>query len=174
MTSAFLTATTMACDSSSSCFVACLAYGRLICTPSCSIGVTTMKMMSNTRQMSTNGVTLMSELRPPLPPACIASDSRGLTLQEEIDQLRRGVGHLDPEEVDLSREIVEHPDRRDGDAQADRGRDQRLGDTRRDRADPARAGGGHAGEGVDDPDDGAEQPDERGRRPDGGEPAEAA
>src|SRR2546426_7627522 len=85
-----------------------------------SIGVTTMKMIRSTRQMSTNGVTLMSELSPRLPPTFIAMllgvRRRRLSLQEEIHQLRRRVRHLDAEELDLTLEVVEHPHRRDGHA----------------------------------------------------------
>src|SRR5213594_948325 len=166
----------MACASSSSCFSLFLAYSRLIVIPSCSIGVTTMKMIRSTRQMSTKGVTLMSELSPRLPPTFIAMllGSRRLPLQEEIDQLRRRVGHLDPEELDLALEVVEHPHRRDGHRQPDRRGDERLGDTGRHRADAARARGRHAGERVDDPDDRPEQADERGGRADGGEAPETA
>src|SRR2546428_2037712 len=123
----------MACASSSQCFALFLAYGSLIVIPSCSIGVTTMKIIRSTRQMSTKGVTLMSELRPPPPPTFIDMllATRPLPLQEEIDQLRRRVGHLDPEELDLALEIVEHPHRGDGHGQPYRGGDERFGDTGR-------------------------------------------
>src|SRR5438093_2277138 len=170
------TAPTMACASSSSCFSLFLAYGTLTVSAPWSIGVTTMKMIRSTRKMSTKGVTLMSELRPPPPPTFIDMllATRPLPLQEEIDQLRRRVGHLDPEELDLALEIVEHPHRGDGHGQPHRGGDQRLGNTGRHGADPARTGGGHAGERVDDPDDRAEQTDERRRGADGRQASEAA
>src|SRR3989454_11290538 len=137
----------MACASASSGSSHSLACGRLIVSARRSIGVTTMKMTRSTRQMSTKGVTLMSELRPPPPPTFIDMllATRPLPLQEEIDQLRRRVGHLDPEELDLALEIIEHPHRGDGHGQPHRGGDERFGDTGRHGADPARTGGGHAG-----------------------------
>src|SRR5436190_19900408 len=123
-----------------------------------------MKITSRTRQMSTNGVTLMSELSCLLSPACIARALRlRLSLQEEIDQLRAGIGHLDPEELDLRLEVIEAPDPDDGHADADAGGDERLGDAGGDRADAAAARRGHPLEGVDDAEHGAEQPDERRR-----------
>src|SRR5688500_18902715 len=47
-------------------------FGRATVMPCCKNGVTTMKMISSTSMMSTIGVTLISDCRPPLlPPACI-------------------------------------------------------------------------------------------------------
>src|SRR5258708_29200491 len=69
--------------------------GRTTSMPFCSIGVTTMKMISSTRQTSTRGVTLIWLLT--------SSTSFGLTclgsipgplLHEEVDQLGGGVRHL--------------------------------------------------------------------------------
>src|ERR1700674_2652524 len=86
--------------------------------PFCSIGVTTMKMISSTRQTSTRGVTLIWLL--------ISVSRLGLTrrgnipgplLHEEVDQLGAGVGHLDLQPLQLVGEVVEHPGRRDGDAE---------------------------------------------------------
>ncbi len=42
------------------------ASGSLTATPFCSIGAMSIMMMSSTSMTSTSGVTLMSDLRPPL------------------------------------------------------------------------------------------------------------
>src|SRR6187401_2059784 len=127
--------------------------GRVTSTPCCSIGVTTMKMISRTRQTSTRGVTLISlrTLKSPEPtlwenPKAIgqslrAADSayagillahRGLgaalLLDEEVEKLRRRVRHLDLEPLERIGEVVEHPRRRDGHEQAERRGDEGLGD----------------------------------------------
>src|SRR5215472_17871037 len=46
-----------------------MSRGIATVMPCCRNGVTTMKMISNTNMMSTIGVTLISDARPPLPPA---------------------------------------------------------------------------------------------------------
>src|SRR5260370_3495425 len=137
--------------------------GRATSTPFCSIGVTTMKMINSTRQTSTRGVTLIW---------LFTSITRlGLTrrgsiptplLHEEVDQLGGRVRHLDLQPLQLVGEVVEHPGRRDVDAEPESGRHHRLGDAGRHRADAARAGQRHAGEGLVDADHGAEQAHERG------------
>src|SRR5258708_1486680 len=149
--------------------------GRATSTPFCSIGVTTMKMINSTRQTSTRGVTLIW---------LFTSITRlGLTrrgsiptplLHEEVDQLGGRVRHLDLQPLQLVGEVVEHPGRRDGDAEAESGRHQCLGDAGRHRADAARAGQRHAGERLDDADDGAEQADEWGQGGDRRQAADAA
>src|SRR5688572_9336168 len=53
-------------------------------------------------------------------------------LDEVVDQLLGGVGHLHGEVLDLRGEVVVRPHRRDRDQQTERGGDERLGDTRRD------------------------------------------
>src|SRR5881396_1836481 len=125
------------------------------------IGVTIMKMMSNTSITSIIGVTLMSALTGTRPlvtdratglrrllrleflgedrPAELATDA----LDEVVDQLLRRVGHFHREEVDLGREVVVEPHRRNRDEQTERRGDQRLGDAasdRRERAGAARCG----------------------------------
>src|SRR6185436_6368848 len=110
-------------------FSACGPAGRSTSTPGCSIGVTTMKMMSSTRQTSTRGVTLMSPLTssglpPPAPnaicpPPLRFDASARFVLDEVVDQLRRGVRHLDVEALDLVEEVVVHPDRGHGDREAE-------------------------------------------------------
>src|SRR6185369_1044999 len=132
-------------------------------TPSWSMGVTTMKMISSTSTTSTRGVMLMSDLTPPLLPplAMPMGDSLQslpcrlllvlrVVLDEVVHQLGGGVVHLDREFFDVIGELVEHHDRRDGDEQAARGGVERFRDAARDRADAARTGLGHAFEGVDD------------------------
>src|SRR5579864_4109429 len=156
-------------------FSGTLVSGRATSMPFCSIGVTTMKMISSTRQTSTRGVTLIW---------LFTSWTRlGLTrrgsiptplLHEEIDQLGGGVRHLDLQPLQLVGEVVEDPGRRNGDEEAQGRGHQRLGDAGRHRADTARAGQRHAGERLDDADDGAEQADERGERGDRRQAADAA
>src|SRR5947209_20576701 len=175
----------MIAGSSSGFFV---SRGSATETPCWRNGVITMKMIRSTNMMSTIGVTLMSDWRPPPPPAVIpiafysfgahgptrrargrlnflsharagAPQSRNLknlrpelprpVLQEVVDQLRRRVVHLDDEAVNLAREVVEEPHGGHGHGETERGRQERLGDAARDRADARRLGGLHAGEGVD-------------------------
>src|SRR5262249_52261837 len=160
------------CFSVSGVFSGSSVTGMLTGTPFCSMGVTTMKMMRSTRQTSTSGVTLMSEVSAvfcsfptELCHRCLIMRARFL---HEVDRhLRAGVGHLDGEAIDAVLEVVIGPHRRNGHEQTERGGDERLGDTGRHRGDAA-AGGGHLGEGVDDADNGAEQPDERRRCANGG------
>src|SRR5438105_49894 len=127
-------------------FSACGPSGSSTSTPCCNIGVTTMKMMSSTRQTSTRGVTLMSPLTssglpPPAPNAIVTSalppDRRGgarayasLILDEVVDQLRGRVRHLHVETIHFIEEVVVHPDCRNGDEQTERRGDQRFGDAR--------------------------------------------
>src|SRR5213083_951370 len=118
--------------------------------PAAMIGVTIMKMMSSTSITSISGVTLMSALTADLALALVTDRATGLlrllrleflgedraaelgadTLDQVVDQLLRRVGHLDRQEVDLRGEIVVEPHGRDRDDEAERRRDQRLGDTR--------------------------------------------
>src|SRR4030081_2097061 len=100
------------CLSVSGVFSGSSVTGRLIGTPFCSMGVTTMKMISSTRQTSTSGVTLISDVsdafvnlpRELCHRCLIMADSRFL---HEVDgHFRSGVGHLDSEAVDAVLEIV--------------------------------------------------------------------
>src|SRR5205814_5282675 len=156
------------CFSFSGFFPGLSVVGSWIGIPFWRSGVTTMKMMRSTRQTSTSGVTLMSlwslsRLLPP-PIDMVFSprrlgrfhpdlDARAAPLDEVVEQGRGRVGHLDLEALDLVHEDVEEPDRRDRDEEAERRRDERLGDTRGYGRDAARAGQGHALERVDDADD---------------------
>src|SRR6185503_18509750 len=99
-----------------------------------------MKMISNTNITSIIGVTLMSAATAALAylPADRATGLRRLlgleflredraaelaadALDQVVDQLFRRVGHLDGDEVDLGREIVVEPHRRNRDHETERG-----------------------------------------------------
>src|SRR5580765_135006 len=104
------------------------AWGICTLTPFCRRGVTTMKMISRTRQTSTSGVTLMSLCsfpRPPAPPIamdrllCAQLRASAAALDEVVDELVRGVGHLDLEPLDVVHEDVEHPHGGDGHEEAE-------------------------------------------------------
>src|SRR5881397_3433671 len=116
-------------------FSECAPSGRRTSTPFCSRGVTTMKMINSTRQTSTRGVTLMSlrTSRTSVGLLCLGSMLAPLALHEEVDQLGRGVGHLDLQPLELLGEVVEHPGRRDGDAETEGSGHERLGDAGRHR-----------------------------------------
>src|SRR2546422_332730 len=106
-----------------------------------------MKMISSTSITSISGVTLMSALTAAR--ALVADRATGLrrllrleflredraaelrpdALDQIVDQLLRGVRHLDGEEVDLGREVVVEPDCRNGDDETERGGNQRFRDT---------------------------------------------
>src|SRR5207247_10705285 len=110
-------------------------------------GVCIMKMISSTSSTSISGVTLMSALTAAR--ALVADRATGLrcllrleflredraaelrpdALDQIVDQLLRGVRHLDGEEVDLGREVVVEPDCRNGDDEPERGGNQRFRDT---------------------------------------------
>src|SRR5262245_11042434 len=158
----------VSCFCPSGIFSGWLVCGSWTSTPFWSIGVTTMKMISITRQTSTRGVTLMSLFTPAtMFGLCLGRSMLApLLLHEEVDQLRRGVRHLDREPLELSREVVEHPGGGNRHAETERGGHERFRDTGRHRADTAGAGQRHAVERVDDADHGAEQADEGG---DGGD-----
>src|SRR6185437_3786083 len=106
-------------------------------------GVTIMKMINNTSMTSINGVTLGSALTAPLDPVDdiamtrlrggveLAGEPRpaelaGHTLDQVVDHFLRCVRHLDGQVVDLGREVVEEPHRRNGDDEAEGRRDERL------------------------------------------------
>ncbi len=94
-------------------------------------------------------------------------------LDEVVDQLGRGVVHLDVEVLDAAGQVVVEPHGRDGHDQSERRLDERFGNTGRHRADAARPRGGDTLERRDDADDRAEQSDERGGRADGRERGDA-
>src|SRR5207244_2816245 len=71
------------------------------------------------------GVELAGEARP--------TELARHALDEVVDHFLRHVRHLGREVVDLGREVVVRPHGRDGDEEAERRRDERLGDTTTDR-----------------------------------------
>src|SRR6059036_2248543 len=127
----------------------CSPRGIVAWKPAAMIGVTIMKMMSSTSITSISGVTLMSAAAR----ALVTDRATGLlrllrleflgeyraaelgadALDQVVDQLLGRVRHLDRQEVDLGREVVVQPHGRDRHDEAERRRDQRLGDTRRHR-----------------------------------------
>src|SRR5256714_5334338 len=129
--------------------------GMVAWKPAAIRGVTIMKMMSSTSITSMSGVTLMSALTAAR--ALVADRATGLrsllgreflredratelrphALDQVVDQLLRGVGHLDGEEVDLGGEVVVEPHGGNRDDQTEGGGDQRFGDTGRHRGERA-------------------------------------
>src|SRR6266566_7725418 len=123
--------------------------GSVAWKPAAMIGVTIMKMMSSTSITSMSGVTLMSALTAARVLAADRATGLGRLLRLEflgedrpaelgahaldqvVDQLLRRVRHLHREEIDLRREIVVQPHRRDRDQQTECGRDERFRDTGR-------------------------------------------
>src|SRR5213592_1427257 len=91
-------------------------------------------MISSTSITSTSGVTLMSDLTPPLaPPRSIAigvsprgPSLRRRLLDEVVHQLRRGVVHFDVEIFDAAGQVVVEPDGRNRDDEAECGLDERF------------------------------------------------
>src|SRR5690242_3028507 len=122
------------------------ARGIVAWKPAVISGVTIMKMINSTNITSIIGVTLMLALTAAL--VLAADRATGLArllglefLREDraaelrpdaadqiVDQLFGGVGHLDRDEVDLGREVVVEPHRRNRRDEADRRRDQSLRD----------------------------------------------
>src|SRR3954468_7986690 len=113
-------------------------FGRVALNPAAISGVTIMKMISSTNMTSIIGVTLISAFTAdepaPLLPVDMATAGHRLlgleflgedrtpelaphALDQIIDQFLRGVGHLDREVLDLGREVVVGPHRRNDDHQ---------------------------------------------------------
>src|SRR5215475_13921929 len=147
------------------------------------IGAVIMKMIRSTSMTSTNGVTLISAFSSSPLPAFIAMAGRPgqrrsaqeVPLDDVEVVLLEGV-HLGAQHPDPAREVVVRHHGRDRGDQADRGREQRLGDVRADGGE--RGGGGprraaRIGRDVEereqDAHHGAEQADERRGRSGGGE-----
>src|SRR5215213_5719131 len=169
-----------------------LPFGSVALNPAAISGVTIMKMISSTSMTSIMGVTLMSALTaddPALPVDMATAGHRLLGLEflredrtpelaphaldQVVDQFLRGVRHLDGEVLDLGREVVVGPHRRNRDHQTEGRRDERLGDTGRDAREAA--GGAlrrHTHERVHDTHRGAEKADERCRRANGAQHAQ--
>src|SRR5262249_40314524 len=140
-------------------FSICCAFGNRTSFPRCSIGVTTMKMISNTSTTSTSGVTLISFLMPrPGPTAIAIASALGpqvrqvcrmrvrLAAQLLCHHIQELIGRLrDVHRAGIHpalEKVVEHH-RRNRDQQTEGGGHQRLGDASRYGAQAAGPGDGH-------------------------------
>src|SRR5262245_16843672 len=128
--------------------------------------VVIMKMISRTKKTSVSGVTLISATMP----------RRRGPLLSAMDPPAGGDGLQHPAAADAQRgvdavharlEVVVEDHRDDADAEAERGGDERLRDSRRDDGEAARARERDGMERSNDAEHGSEQSDERGRRADG-------
>src|SRR5512134_1383428 len=140
-----------------------LPLGIVAWNPAAMSGVTIMKMIRSTSMTSIIGVTLMSAFTFELPALPVdmataghrllgleflgedrAADLGADVLDEAVDELLRGVRHLDRQVLDLGREVVVEPHGRNRDQEAERRGDERLGDTAGDAGQAARVtAGGH-------------------------------
>src|SRR5688572_14669713 len=151
--------------------------GTVTFAPACICGITTMKMINSTSTTSTSGVTLMSgrarsgrrtdahlvaddragarRRRRGVPgPTRAGRDPRAALVLDVVEELALGLVDRAEQRVAARGEVVEREHRRDRDDQADRGDDEGLGDTGRDRAEAARALLRDALERADDADHG--------------------
>src|SRR4051812_14481936 len=125
--------------------LACVC-GRSRGTPTVSKGADTMKMISNTSMTSTIGVTLISAMTalrrcrrlPTVTPPLVPPAPTGQPSSAFVDLARQDGGELVGKAfqplcllVHLGGELVIKNGRRDGGNEADRGREQGLGDTGR-------------------------------------------
>src|ERR1051325_5317418 len=136
-----------------------------------------MKMMSKTSITSTSGVTLICEMvsvAEELWSNAIASSLAQEVTFRDVQKFGREGFHLGGEDAHLAGEAVVHDDRGNGGGEADGGRDQRLGDARRDRLDAGGRRRREAAEGGHDAPPRAEEPDERRRAGGRGEEREPA
>ena len=153
-----------------------------------------MKMISSTSMTSMNGVTLISWISarssspcravtpwvtPPRARCATAGrhDAAALRSRSRLTQPQHFRGRIAQQRAiagDPARKHIVDHDGRDGRDQAERGREQRLGDAGRDDGEVRRLRFRDADEAVHDAPDGAEQADERAGRADGGENAGAA
>src|SRR3954452_5867860 len=163
-------------------------------------GAATMKMISSTSITSMNGVTLISWAsarssslpraripnRAPMTAllrgacgagratAAIETALKTSLAADQQQQLRRGVAEQRAIRRDRTRQIIIDHDRRDGRDQPERGRQQRLGNSRRDHREVGGVGLGDADKGIHDAPHRAEQSDEGRGGADGREHAGAA
>src|SRR5688572_595044 len=137
-------------------------------------GAVTMKITSSTSITSTYGTTLMSCIVPRRRvTAGMARLPYGLPVQDVRELLHEALEAVG-EPVDVVRVAVVRHDRRDGGEQADRGRDQRLGDSGRDLREGRLLHVRQAAERVHDAPHRAEQPDVGADRAGRGEEREVA
>src|ERR1044071_5490762 len=169
-------------------------FGISALNPFAISGVTIMKMINSTSMMSIIGMTFGSDLTEVWPArstdvATAAHRLLGLellgedraaefapdALDEVVDELLRGVRHLDRQVLDLGGEVIVEPHRGDRHEEAERRGDEGLGDTARDAREAAGgAARAHGGEGVHDAHRRAQEADERGGRADGGDQTQTA
>src|SRR5215813_5325744 len=113
--------------------------GRFTFTPCWMRGAVTMKMISRTSITSTMGVTLISLIvvRPgaPLPPDMAMTRCSAPLLEEvpldDVQEVRREIGHLGVEHLDPADERIVRHHRRDGGEEASGGGHQGVPDRRR-------------------------------------------
>src|SRR5271170_5190279 len=126
-----VTATMMASSRSAlGIFSAFSALAMFTGRPFCNIGVITMKMISSTSMMSAIGMTFGAAITGGAfglyPMKLLLSAATG---DEIVDQLHRGVVHLDVEGFHAIGEIVVGPHGRNGDQQTESSGDQGFCDT---------------------------------------------
>src|SRR2546429_3543564 len=143
------------------------AFGRSTSAAGFTIAeVVIMKMMRSTRNTSVSGVTLISATMWPrvcaLPKNAIRPPRRG----DRLEHARAADAKRRVDALDARLEVVVADHRDDPDGEAERGRDERLGDAAGHHREAARAGDRHGVEGADDAHYRAEEPDERRRRAD--------
>src|SRR5580700_9209923 len=143
------------------------ACGNSTCVADSTItDAVTMKIMSRTRKISVSGVMLISQNIPPPPEGALMAISL-LSLNSRVDQACRTDMDRGVDSLHLLREIVVENDRDNRDRQAQRGRDERLRDTRRDHGKPAGTHHRHRLKRRENTDDGSEESDKRRRCPRG-------
>src|SRR5262249_10229754 len=138
------------------------AFGRSTSAAGFTIAeVVIMKMMRRTRKTSVSGVTLISATM--WPRVCALPNAIGPPRRRHrLEEPRAADAERAVDALHAALAVVVEDERDDPDREAERGRDERLGDAARDDAEAAGAGEGHAVERAHDADDGPEQPDERG------------
>src|SRR5262245_57970159 len=147
------------------------AFGRLTSIPRYIIGAVSMKISSRTSTTSTSGTILISAR---LVPTRRASDDSVLNAifrrasrlgngpAQDVQEIHREALHLDGPVLHAVDEVVVADDRRNGGAETRGGRDQRLGDSRRDDGEACRSLGPDPVERRHDAPHRAEQANERG------------
>src|SRR5216684_2681058 len=119
-----------------------------------------MKIISRTRKISVSGVILISQNIPPWPPDVLMATD-GSPGDRRVDQARGADMDRRVDPLDLLRKVVVENHRDNRDDQAQRRRNQRFGNARRDDREAASAHHRHRLERHENSHDRAEQPDER-------------
>src|SRR5437899_12849581 len=174
---------------SSPCEFGFVVFGSLTSGPLRICGAITMKMISSTSTTSTSGVMLMLACILPDSPSRIGRPSlfdHGLLdfrpfdvkllelryFEQAVHELGRHPIHLDMENLNLAREVVEGDHGRNCDEDTQGRRDQGLRDASRNHRHSAGPRGRDASESVNDSDHGAEKTNERGSGADRGKEPE--